>query len=189
MQRDILTFVRSWAAQPLRVGAIAPSGGTLAHLMTRDITPATGHIIELGPGTGVFTARLLARGVRPENLTLIEYGGEFTALLERRFPRVAVLHMDAARLARVPFDANGAAGAVISGLPLLNMPVRQVLRILDGSFKRLTPEGAFYQFTYSPRCPVPRRILDRLGLRSSLIGRTILNVPPASVYRLSRRAP
>lgn len=77
-------------------------------------------------------------------------------------------------------------GAVISGLPLLSMPDRKVTAILDGAFAHLRPGAAFYQFTYGPRCPVPRPILDGLDLTATHIGRTLLNVPPAAVYRISR---
>ena len=50
----------------------------------------------------------------------------------------------------------------------------------------MRPGGAFYQFTYGPRCPVPRPILDRLGLKATRIGGTVRNIPPAGVYRISR---
>ena len=156
--------------------------------MTREITPATGPVIELGPGTGAFTAKLLKRGVRPEDLTLVEYGSEFTTLLQARFPGVRVLWMDAARLGRSPHFQEP-AGAVISGLPLLTMPTRKVMMILDGAFRRLRPGGAFYQFTYAMRRPIARSVLDRLGLEATLVGRTLLNMPPAAVYRLTQRAP
>src|SRR6266567_8910505 len=94
--RDALLFFRALAANPLRVGAIAPSGADLADLITREISAATGAVIELGPGTGVFTEALLARGVQEHDLTLIEYGSDFMRLLQLRFPRARVLWMDAA---------------------------------------------------------------------------------------------
>jgi phospholipid N-methyltransferase len=51
----------------------------------------------------------------------------------------------------------------------------------------MRPGGAFYQFTYGMNCPVPRPLLDRLGLKAKLMDRAILNMPPAAVYRLTRR--
>ncbi|MGO7216441.1 phospholipid methyltransferase, partial [Rhizobium ruizarguesonis] len=51
------------------------------------------------------------------------------------------------------------------------------------------PGGAVYKFTYGPRCPVPRPILDRNHLKSVSIGGTVRNLPPASVYRNSRSRP
>ncbi|MBR0710294.1 SAM-dependent methyltransferase, partial [Bradyrhizobium liaoningense] len=72
-------------------------------------------------------------------------------------------------------------------LPLLSMSPRKVIAILTGAFRHMQEGGTLYQFTYGPRCPVPRPILDRLGLKASLVGRTALNIPPASVYRIRRR--
>ncbi|TIV98367.1 MAG: methyltransferase domain-containing protein [Mesorhizobium sp.] len=187
MHGDYWMFLRSWVAAPLRVAAIAPSGNALAKIITQDITPGIGQVIELGPGTGVFTAKLLERGVRPENLTLIEYGANFTAHLKSRFPMVHVLRMDAAEVGEIELPSGAPVGAVISGLPLLSMPDQKVIAILDGAFAHLKPDGAFYQFTYGPRCPVARPILEGLALQATHIGRTMLNVPPAAVYRISRR--
>jgi len=186
MRGDFWMFFRSWIAAPLRVAAIAPSGNALARIITQDITSSTGRVIELGPGTGVFTAKLLERGVRPEDLTLVEYGENFARHLEARFPRAHVLQMDAARVGELELR-DAPVGAVISGLPLLSMPDHKVIAILDGAFAHLGPGAAFYQFTYGPRCPVARPILEGLDLTATHVGRTMLNVPPASVYRISRR--
>ncbi|WJR81555.1 SAM-dependent methyltransferase [Bradyrhizobium sp. NP1] len=187
MPNDVLSFFLAWASAPRRVGALAPSGAALADLITRDITPASGPVLELGPGTGVFTYRLLERGVHPQDLTLVEYGSDFMRLLQVRFPGARVLWMDAARLAEERLYDGAPVGAVISGLPLLNMSTRKVISILGGAFSYLRPGGAFYQFTYGMRCPVPRPVLDRLGLKATLVDRALSNVPPAAVYRLTRR--
>ena len=182
MSHAFFSVCQAWMASPSRVGAVAPSGTPLAELITSEITTATGPILELGPGTGVFTYQLLKRGIRQQDLTLVEYGSDFMRLLQIRFPGARVLWMDAARLAaeRI-FD-----GAPV-GLPLLNVSKRKVISILGGAFSYLRPGGAFYQFTYGMRCPVPRPILDRLGLKATLVDRTLRTVPPAAVYRLTRR--
>ncbi|MEA2951300.1 MAG: phosphatidylethanolamine/phosphatidyl-N-methylethanolamine N-methyltransferase [Alphaproteobacteria bacterium] len=166
-----------------------PSSSVLADAITAEISPATAPVIELGPGTGVFTQALLARGVLEESLALVEYGSDFARLLQLRFPRARTLWMDAARLKDVELFGGARAGAVVSGLPLLSMSPKKVIAILEGSFGHLRPEGAFYQVTYGPRCPVPRALLDRLGLKATRLGWTLANVPPAAVYRIRRRHP
>jgi phosphatidylethanolamine/phosphatidyl-N-methylethanolamine N-methyltransferase len=183
---DFIGFFRAWISDPKRVSAVAPSSQTLARLITSEVKPSDGPIIELGPGTGAFTKALLQRGVAESDLLLIEYGSDFMRLLQQRFPRARVLWMDAAQLTR--YDRFIApAGAVVSGLPLLSMTPRKVMAILTGAFRHMREGGTFYQFTYGVGCPVPRTILDRLGLKASLVGRTALNVPPASVFRIRRR--
>ncbi|MGO1068917.1 class I SAM-dependent methyltransferase [Lysobacter sp. CA199] len=184
---DTLSFFRAWVSNPLQVAAIAPSSTALARLMTGEISADSGPVLELGPGTGAFTRALLARGVRERDLTLIEHSVDFAGLLKRRFPAARVRHMDAARLASLGLHEDGGIGGVVSGLPLLSMKPRKVMAILRGTFGGLRPGGAFYQFTYGPSCPVPQRILDRLGLKAQRIGGTLLNLPPASVYRICKR--
>jgi phospholipid N-methyltransferase len=185
---DVLLFFRALACNPRSVGAIAPSGANLASLITSEITAASGPVLELGPGTGVFTEALLERGVKESDLTLIEYGSDFMRLLQARFPRARVLWMDAAWMAsynlfEVPL------GAVVSGLPLLNFPAKKVTAILTAAFSKLRDGGSFYQFTYGMQCPVSKSRLDELGLQASCMGRVLLNVPPASVYRFTRKQP
>ena len=185
-QSDFVRFFRSWVSAPMRVAAVAPSGPALARLMTREIMPDVGPVLELGPGTGVFTRALLARGVPESDLTLIEFGPEFARLLTERFPQARVVSLDAARIVEAGLFEAGSVGAVVSGLPLLSMPQDKVEAIVGGAFAALRSDGVFYQFTYGPRCPIAPAILDRLGLKAVRIGRALRNIPPAAVYRITR---
>ncbi|WP_292339569.1 rRNA adenine N-6-methyltransferase family protein [Mesorhizobium sp.] len=180
-------FLRAWISDPLRVAAVSPSSSALADLITSEITSASSPVIELGPGTGVFTRALLKRGVPEDRLVLVESDPDFSRLLVGRFPSAQVLSIDAARFGRAGIAGLASAGAAISGLPLLSMPPKKVMAILEGTFDRLRPHGALYQFTYGLRCPIARPVLDRLGLKAVRIGGTVANLPPASVYRITRR--
>ncbi len=184
---ETFSFFRAWLDDPLRVAAVMPSSTALAQLITQDVSAESGPVIELGAGTGVFSAMLLARGVSEKNLALVESGPDFVALLEVRFPGVRVCRMDAEQLREARLFPEASAGVVISGLPVISMPPRKVVAILSGAFGYLRPDGAFYQFTYGPRCPIPKALLDRLGLRAMCVGHTLRNIPPASVYRITRR--
>jgi phosphatidylethanolamine/phosphatidyl-N-methylethanolamine N-methyltransferase len=144
-------------------------------------------VIELGPGTGVFTQALIRQGVSEDRLILVEKGAEFAAILRPRFPRARLLRIDAADIGGAIGPHPVQAGAVVSGLPLLSMTATTVAAILDGSFAHLREDGCFYQFTYGPRCPVPGKLLEALGLEAIRVGRTLRNIPPAAVYRITRR--
>jgi phospholipid N-methyltransferase len=186
---DFVQFFRSWVSNPLRVSAIAPSGERLARLMTMEVEALDGPVLELGPGTGVFTRALLARGIRECDLTLIEFGAEFAGALSARFPEARVVQMDASEIGQAGLFDGKSVNAVVSGLPLLSIPPAKVAAILSAAFSVLRPGGAFYQFTYGPRCPVSRSIMDALDLEATRIGGTVRNLPPASVYRILRKAP
>jgi phosphatidylethanolamine/phosphatidyl-N-methylethanolamine N-methyltransferase len=184
--KKTFSFLREWLRNPLTVAAIAPSGRALATMITKDINWLTGPVIELGPGTGVFTRRLIERGVRQGNLTLVEYGSDFARILQNDFPHARTLWMDAAWLTQTRLFDGAPVGAVVCGLGLLNMKPEKIKAILNGCFAYLRPEGAFYLFTYGPRCSVPDEILQELGLEVSFVGRTFSNIPPASVYKITR---
>lgn len=184
---DLTLFLREWLRNPLSVAAIKPSGRSLAALITRDISSRSGMVLELGPGTGVFTQALLEQGVREENLTLVEYSSEFARHLKRRFPGARTLEFDAEKLAENRLYAGAPAGAVVCGLGLLNMSRDKVARIIRGGFSYLRPDGEFFLFTYGARCPVPQGVLAELGLDAQRVGRTYRNIPPAAVYRIRRR--
>ncbi|SCB59310.1 Phospholipid N-methyltransferase [Rhizobium aethiopicum] len=183
---DRRRFLLAWLRAPLRIASITPSGSRLAGLMTKEISATTGPVLELGPGTGVFTGALLKRGIAESDLTLVEYEPDFAALLEGRFPGAKVLQLDVREMWRGGLSGSF-FGGVVSGLPLLAMRPDEVHALLEGCFSKLRPYGAFYQFTYGPKCPVPAEILEALGLVATRIGRTLRNIPPAAVYRISRR--
>jgi phosphatidylethanolamine/phosphatidyl-N-methylethanolamine N-methyltransferase len=184
---DSLSFFMHWLSDPLQIGAVAPSSQTLAALMTTEIAPESAPVIELGPGSGAFTRALLDRGIPEWRLALIEQSPRFAFALREQFPTARVLCVDAAALRSIEVFPGEGAGAVVSGLPLLLMPPNKVSAILESAFMRLRPGGAFYQFTYGSRSPVPCPILDRLGLTATRIGGTLVNIPPATVYRIAHR--
>ena len=183
---DTLLFLRSLLRDPTRVGAVAPSGRSLANLITADLTSFDKPILELGPGTGAFTQALIARGVPEHRLALVEADPAFARALRIRFPTARVLAMDASALGEVTDIFDEPAGAIVSGLPLVSMPAATVGAILRGALRHLRPDGSVYQFTYVPRCPVPGRVMAELGLDAFRVGRAWANLPPATVYRLRR---
>ena len=182
---DHVSFLRQWAASPLKVAAIAPSGKRLGRLMTEGLDAATAPVIELGPGTGVFTEAMIARGVPEDKIALVELNEAFAHGLSTKFPQSQIHNVSATRLSGRSFFSVPAQ-AVVSGLGLLAMPEDDVALILAGAFKHLAPGGRFIQFTYGPKCPVPESVLRSLGLKATRVGGTWRNLPPASVYHITR---
>lgn len=181
-------FFHAWRLDPRGIGAVLPSGRRLASAMTREVRVDQAPVLELGAGTGAFTRSLLARGVSGDDLVLIERDAGLAARLRQNFPGAEVLDIDAAHLDRYVLFSGRLAGVAICGLPLLNMPLRSRLRILLSVFTQLRTDGACYLFTYGLRCPVPPRLLERMGLRARRHRQVWINVPPAHVWKLTRRA-
>ena len=96
---DIRLFMASWLRSPLKIGALVPSSAALADCMAAQLDPENqGTVLELGPGTGTVTRALLARGLEPAQLVIVERDANFCHLLRNRFPGVQVLHADARSL-------------------------------------------------------------------------------------------
>jgi phosphatidylethanolamine/phosphatidyl-N-methylethanolamine N-methyltransferase len=181
---DEARFIRSWFDNPLRAGAVSPSGRALARMMARYVDPhATGPIIELGPGTGAITEALLARGVAPGRLFLIEFDTNFCTHLQRRFPGVNVIEGDAYSFRKLLGGRlSEKAASVVSSLPLLVKSEKQRLDLLADAFDCLTPDGAFIQFTYGPVSPMPRYRPFGPTFRAERSPKVWFNLPPASVW-------
>ena len=181
---DEARFIRSWFENPLRAGAVSPSGRSLARMMARYVDPkATGPIIELGPGTGAITEALLARGVAPRRLFLIEFDPKFCKHLQRRFPGVHVVEGDAYRFKELLAGRlSEPAASIVSSLPLLVKPEKQRLDLLSDAFECMTPDGAFIQFTYGLLSPIPRDKPFGPTFRAERSPPVWLNLPPARVW-------
>jgi phosphatidylethanolamine/phosphatidyl-N-methylethanolamine N-methyltransferase len=184
---DRVLFSR-WLRNPRRIGAVVPSGVALTRAIVAEVDLARpGAVVELGGGTGAVTRALLAGGVRPADLVVIERDQSLYRLLHERFPDVCVIHGDARKLPGLLAKAGvGPVKMVISGLPLLTMPLKAQMGILSGSFGVMPEDGVFIQFTYGPTSPVPERLVRRMGLTGRVMGRVWLNVPPATIWRFTR---
>jgi phospholipid N-methyltransferase len=182
---DFGHFIKGWIRNPLAMGALAPSGKSLAKLMARDIGVGA-RVLELGAGTGTVTEALLANGVAPADLYLVERDREFVKILQRRFPRCHVVAADALEL-DLPCEAEGSFDFVVSGLPLLCFSPDKRYRALQRALQLLKPQGHLHQFTYAGRCPVDKYLRGLLRVDSTLLGIAPLNLPPGFVYRLTPR--
>ena len=183
---DELRFLRGWIETPRAVGAILPTSAAVSRLMASVIDTASGlPVLELGAGTGVITRAILARGIAPQKLHLVEYSADFAAHLRRSFPRVNVVQGDAFDLSStLGEDRNLVFDAVISGVPLLNFPVAQRIAYVEDLLDRLPPGRPVVQFTYGPFSPVPAGGGD---YTVEHLGFVLRNMPPAQLW-IYRRA-
>jgi phosphatidylethanolamine/phosphatidyl-N-methylethanolamine N-methyltransferase len=181
---DTLLFLRELATKPLQISAIAPSSRFLARAMTQGIGPNTGRVVEFGPGTGVLTRGILAAGVKPADLTLFEMSSDFTTHLRAAFPGVTVQNTGAQNAGQ--FVAKG-VGAVISGLPLMSMPLEVRESIVRAAFDILAPDGIYVQFTYGSKAQVTPEQMAKLGLKVEQTAYVLFNLPPARVHVFRRK--
>ncbi|HEX7857030.1 MAG TPA: methyltransferase domain-containing protein [Sphingobium sp.] len=183
---DYIRFLKAWVRQPKQTASIVPSSPWLGRLMAAQIDPQGGSVLELGGGTGALTREILATGLPRDRLEVVEINQQLARELHAAFHGVRIIQHPAES---VSDHAKGGAGTyqvVISGLPILALTPQQQQAILAEAFKLLAPGGSFIQFTYSPRSPFRPKVIEELGLGVRRIGTILRNVPPATVFRVTR---
>jgi phosphatidylethanolamine/phosphatidyl-N-methylethanolamine N-methyltransferase len=182
---DEIRFIKGMMARPKTVGAIMPTSGRTAAVMASIINPQSGMpVLELGPGTGVITKAILARGVRPECLVSVEYSTEFVAHLRGKYPGVDFINGDAfdihttlASYAGQKFDS------VISGIPLLNFPMQTRVKLIEDLLDIIPPGRPVVQFSYGPVSPV---VAKPESYRIKHFDFVVRNLPPAQIWHYYR---
>ena len=136
-------------------GAILPSGRWLAAALARYVSEGSGprRILEVGPGTGAVTRKIVAALGPEDRLDLVELNSSFVRQLQERFQtdpafqavsgRSRVLHC---AVQDVPGDVS--YDLIISGLPLNNFSADTVSQILTTLRGMLTPNGTLSFFQY-----------------------------------------
>jgi phosphatidylethanolamine/phosphatidyl-N-methylethanolamine N-methyltransferase len=183
MPSDLKLFLTQLIRRPSEISAIAPSSEDLARAMAAEVPLPPGRVAEFGPGTGKLTEAILARGVAPADLTLLELNADFCARLRVRFPEVSVINAPAQAL---PDHCPPGLKAVVSGLPLLSMSEALQQAIVGAAFDRLAPDGVFIQFTYGPTSSMAETVQSALGLQARRGRKVWNNLPPARVWTYRR---
>jgi phosphatidylethanolamine/phosphatidyl-N-methylethanolamine N-methyltransferase len=129
---------------------------------------------------------LLGRGLPANRLLVIERDPALVAHLRKRFPHIRVRCGDAEN-ARAILCEEGISQVqtLISSLPIRNLNGHDRVAIVRGMMKVLAADGQLIQFTYAANCPFPTA---RLGLHAERLGRVWMNIPPAVVWRFTRRS-
>jgi phosphatidylethanolamine/phosphatidyl-N-methylethanolamine N-methyltransferase len=191
--RDHIAFLAGFLRAPWRVGAIAPSSRALAELMTEDMGLGEARtVVELGPGTGVFTRAICGRVSAEALVMAVEIDPRMADLLRPRFPRVSIVNDSAEHLDRHLAEAGRkSADAILSGLPWASFPADLQNRLLTAVLGVLRPGGKFATFAYSHASWLPpgRRFRGLLAASFVSVEATRVvwpNLPPAFVYRCRR---
>ena len=179
--RNTALFLKRWLANPLQMGSVIPSSPALCGHIARLVTRAENEVVvELGAGTGVISRALLAAGVPPERLVVVEIVRDMAEHLRGVLPGVKVIEGDAFELAKaLPERIHGKVGTAICGIPLVMLPLAEQRRFVD-AVDSVAPGKGFLLYTYCITSPLPYR---KLGLTAKREAWTLLNIPPASVWR------
>lgn len=170
---------------PRRLGAVAPSSRHLGAMLVKHAAfDNDSPIVELGGGSGSLTRSLIKAGIDPARIYVIELDAELANYLKGAMPHVNVIHGNATDLEHIlPSHVIGKVHRIVSGLPMINIPQHIRGQILDSCFKIMVPEGAYLQYTYSPRSSIDAKVYQ---LNKKRLGTVFLNLPPATIWQYTK---
>ena len=180
-----LLFFKRVIANPVQVGYIVPSSGFLTRKTARFIDYKNAKtIVELGPGEGCHTRRIVRQLAPDSRLILIELDEHFAEHLSRQFakdPRVDVVQANALDLVET-LDRLGASEPdyIVSGIPFTIMERGLRESLLASIAGSMGPQTRF--ITYQATIKLSEHESFQLVRREHCM----LNVPPLHVMELRR---
>lgn len=183
-------FIRQLLTRPGSTGAVVPSSDELARRMVEFAALPPGAVIaEYGPGTGVFTKRILESLVEGQRFFAIEINPDFVKTLREQYPGLHLYEGCVSEVAK--FCAEEGAervDGVVSGLPWAIFPDELQTKILDAMMSVMPSGGVFVTFAYLQGLVMPagRRFKENLKRYFSAVetsGVVWKNIPPAIIYR------
>lgn len=187
--QNTFLFLGKFIASPRTIGAIAPSGPALARQIVRLAeVPTAQTVLELGPGTGAFTA-VIARQLAPTaQFVAIEADPHLALLLRKKMPTVRTIAASAEHIDRIMKSYRlPPADCIISGLPWSTFSEDLQNRILNAAHNVLRPGGTFTTFSYVHALPLrqAKRFRAKLNRNFTTVQVSPIiwkNLPPAFVY-------
>lgn len=182
-------FLRS----PRTVGALTASSRALAEAMVNDLDlGSSGHIAELGPGTGALTATIVERLGQHTRFLAIDIDPAFVAQIHRRWPQIECVCASAERLDTLATDRGmWPLDHIVSGLPFVSLPPAMTKQILQSVTASLRPRGTFTTFQYLHGYGLPQAVSFRRAMSARMrtepaVKLVLRNVPPAVVLRWTK---
>lgn len=163
------------------IGALSPSSSFLAKKMLEPIQFKNAKcIVEFGPGTGVFTKKLLEKMTSDAILLAFEINPTFIEELKNIDDKRLIVINDSAEKIETYLNKynHKSADYIVSSLPFAMIPDEVVHAILTNSDNALSENGKYIQFQYSLNA---KKKLESY-FSDVKINFTPLNIPPAFIY-------
>ena len=149
-----IDFLYQFITNPKTVGSVFPSSRFLSNKMIERIDfKKARYIVEYGPGTGVFTEKLIKNRNPKTVILLIENNKKFYSLLKEKYKEknnVFIIYGSAENIEQYLRDCNiPYVDYIVSGLPFSSLPKEVSSNILFGTLKVLKADGEFITFQYT----------------------------------------
>ena len=173
--------------KPRVTGSVLPSSSTLVdRLITISQINSQDKVIELGPGTGCITKKLL-NIVSSQNLIAYELQQEYANLISQTLG-IRVLNEDAENINQLDFKPN----KIISSIPFTLLPKPKITSILENSYEALQKGGSFTAYLYTLNPWILRKNhfeQELVRIFGNQLQKDIVwqNLPPATIYTIRKQ--
>ncbi|MCP5002509.1 MAG: methyltransferase domain-containing protein [Planctomycetes bacterium] len=186
---QVIHFIKQFVSNPTKTGAIAPSSEGLADLITdaADLSN-TSAVIELGPGTGIFTEKILQKISGETRFFALEINPHFVEATRNRCPNAEIYHDSATNARKYLYRHDlKECDSIICGLPWASFSEGLQNELLDTIADILKPGGKFLTFAYLQGLLLPagirfKKILSTRFRHLTKTKTVWMNFPPAFVY-------
>lgn len=150
----MFSFLMEYLKDVKTIGAVAPSSNRLAKKMVEPIDFSRCKcIVEYGPGTGVFTRKLVEKKKKDTKLFVIEQNERFYNMLQKEFKgreEVYIIHGEAQLTEEYLREHQiSSVEYIVSGLPFASLPQEISKEILEATCRLLGEKGKFITFQYT----------------------------------------
>lgn len=164
------------------VGSFFPSTPILATKIVKHIDfTKTRLIVEVGPGTGVFTKKILKNLNKDAVFIAFELNEKFYQKLKEEIkdPRFFIVNGSAEDLQNyLNQHIDSEVDYLISSIPLSNFKGKKIVTLLHSFRDIIGKNGTFIQFQYSFN---QKRLFHKL-FQNVIMDFTQFNIPPAFIY-------
>lgn len=177
-----ILFLQQFIRHPRMVGSVIPTSDIAIQALLDPVDWSSVRcVVEYGPGTGVFTRKILEKLGPDARLIAIDTNATFIQHLRENIPdrRLICVEGSAADVETI-LRSNGieAADYIVSGLPFSTLPPEVADEIAAATARAIRVGGMFLVYQYS------RFVLSRLKRNFAKVKQSIVwrCVPPARLF-------
>jgi len=183
----VVSFILQYIVHPKEVGALLPSSAYLGNKMIEGVNFSRAkYIVEYGPGTGVFTDKILRKREPRTKLILVENNKQFYTMLKEKYnhdKNIIIVNGSAENIIQYLRDFEiPYVDYVVSGLPFASLPAIVSHSILSNTRKILDKDGIFITFQYTKL----KKALIQQYFSKVKVKREIRNMPPAYIFQCTK---
>lgn len=151
--KEAISFIQNFFRSPSTVGSLAPSSKSLSKTIVNQIaydpSSAPRRILEVGPGSGSFTDKIIKRMNSNDVLYLVEYDKNFCEQLRKKYGHIKNIKIFEGSI--LDFESEK-FDFIVSGLPLNGFEPKFVKDVFK-KFKNLSKEGtklSYFEYMLLP---------------------------------------